>query len=423
MSYLVKFAIGIVEHNFLYYSLLCFILFLIQFFLVKKHIYSIFDPLFFFIGFNSFAWSTAFFSSEWNVFPILDISVMNLAFLLPALFIKPISMNSYHQALLLRLRAIDFQIFYTITIIMVLATLILWLFRGIPVLSDNPDQSKIMLYSGGFGIVRFIHMTTPVFCCLFSLLSLILNDNSTVKKMFLWFIIIISSFILVSTGSKSSILPLVFIFGFVSCLAPYNKKAKRMKTATYWLLLFTIIVVFIVFSLISKSTSFNVIFELFLIRMIAFGDAFYFWYHFHLESKMVQINLIYYLFEPLLSMLKLVQHPFPLGAELVSVATGDDLVSFGPNGQLPIVLALSIGYAKYFIIFLFGCCLFWLRSNLHRIVSKFGIFGMLLFSSSFFLLTNIYADISLLLSTIYAVIIIYFPLYVFLSLFKKKVEK
>jgi hypothetical protein len=418
MGYLVEFARLIISEQLYYYLALTLLFFITQFIIIRKHLYSIFDPLSFFIVFNSFAWATAILASS-DYIDMMDITIMNLAFFIPSVFIKPINLSVCQAALQLKTRRIDFQIFYIFFLIFILSTLLLWMVKGIPLFSGNPDRAKILIYQGGFGVVRYIHFVMPLFCILFSLYCLVYRNNDFFTKLTLWFIALFSIMVLLFSGSKSSLLPIVFVLGFLGVLDKKNPKAKKLNRLSYFVFFLAVVMMLVVFSIVSNSLNLELIFELFLIRMIAFGDTFYFWYQFEIKDKIGDVNLIYYLLSPLLEMLKITEHTHPLGAQLVTASTGEKLVTFGPNGQLPVLLSLASNYFKYPLSFMFGCIFFLLRKNMIVIVTKLGIMGVLLFSTVFFSLTYIYTDILLLLSKFYSAIVVFLIFYFVCSLLKK----
>ena len=190
MKYFLLFAQEIIDNYIAIYFALVFILFLAQYISVKKHIYSLLDPLFVFIFFNSFAWASVFVFSYSNhdFQPFYDITAMNICFVLPAFFVKPLSISKLNRVLNLRTRRFDFQVFYVFAFILFISTLVLWVMRGIPLFSGNPDRAKIMLYAGGFGLVRYIHFVTPLFCIFFSLFCLIYRKYGALKNLVLAFI-------------------------------------------------------------------------------------------------------------------------------------------------------------------------------------------------------------------------------------------
>lgn len=167
----------------------------------------------------------------------------------------------------------------------------------------------------------------------------------------------------------------------------------------------------VVLFIVSNQAGLDQILKLLMIRMIAFGDAFFFWYQYDLERKIESINLLIYLLSPLLAMFRIIEQEYPLGSQLVSAVTGEDLVSFGPNGQLPIVLSLVSPYVKYVLALIFGVIFFYIRNNIYILIKIFGLFGVLIFIGIFLNITYIYTDILLLLSMAYSSIIIFVFIY------------
>jgi len=224
--------------------------------------------------------------------------------------------------------------------------------------------------------------------------------------------------VMLSVGSKSSLLPVVFVFALVGNMDLKCRNAKLIIKLSRITMVCACFFVGVVLSIVSNHAGLDQIFKLFMIRMIAFGDAFYFWYQYDLDNKLESINLLSYLLSPLLSMFKIIDQEYPLGSQLVSAVTGEDLVSFGPNGQLPIVLSLVSPYTKYVISLMFGFIFFYIRNNIFIFIKKFGLFGMLVFISVFLNLTNIYTDVLALFSMFYSSIIIFSPIYLVMAFLK-----
>lgn len=413
MGLLVEFALSIIEKHMLLYLFFAILFFFVQLFLVKKHIYSVFDPLLFFIFFNGFSWATALMVSEINsnYSYFIDLSLFNICFLLPALFFNKFNPHKLHDAILNNTSKFDFQVLYTIFAILFISTLILWWARGAPILSDNPDRAKSDFYKGGFGVIRYIHFVTPLFCIFFSTYCLTYFKNNTLRKLFLVIIICFSIMVMMSIGSKSSLLPVVFAFTLVGNFDINNLNAKRIRKLSNIVMTFACLFIGVVLYIVSNQTGLDQILQLLMIRMIAFGDAFFFWYQYGLEEKIEPINLLFYLLSPLLAMFRIIEQEYPLGSRLVSAVTGEDLVSFGPNGQLPIVLSLVSPYFKYVLSLMFGFIFFYIRNNTYILIKLLGLFGVLIFTAVFFNLTYIYTDVLLLLSKVYSSFIIFVFIY------------
>ncbi|MCU8006054.1 MULTISPECIES: hypothetical protein [Shewanella] len=424
MGLLVDFARSIIDNHLWLYLNFSFFFFILQFLIVKKHLYSIFDPLVMFVFFNGFSWSTVLMVSyvNDNYFYLFDISVINLCFLIPALFFKKIDLHQLHSTILMRTKSFDFQVFYVFFFVLAFSTISLWLIRGVPLFSENPDRAKSVLYEEGFGIVRYIHFVIPLFCVFFSLFCITYLKNSIVRKIILVTILFFSILIMLSMGSKSSLLAVVLVCGLVGVTDFNNLNARFIRKVSYLIMILAIFFVFLVLFFVSGDNSILALLNLLMIRMIAFGDSFFFWYQYDLVKEMESINLIFYLLSPLLGMFRFIEQEFPLGSQLVSAVTGEDLVSFGPNGQLPIVISLVSSYFKYFLSVMFGFLFFFIRNNLYYLIQKLRVFGLVLFVGVFFDLTYIYTDILLLMSKIYSSVITFIIIYL-LMLFLRACSK
>ncbi|MGL6408935.1 hypothetical protein ACSZMR_01895 [Aeromonas veronii] len=177
---------------------------------------------------------------------------------------------------------------------------------------------------------------------------------------------------MISVGSKASLLPVVFVFALVGNFDINNQNAKRILKLSRVIMICACLFVGVVLFIVSNQAGLDQLLKLLMIRMIAFGDAFFFWYQYNLQEKIEPINLLIYLLSPLLSMFRIIEQEYPLGSQLVSSVTGEDLVSFGPNGQLPIVLSLVSPYVKYALSLMFGFIFFYIRNNSHILIKSVG---------------------------------------------------
>jgi hypothetical protein len=49
----------------------------------------------------------------------------------------------------------------TLFFLLVIPTLVLFWYRGVPILSENPSDAKVLFYANGFGAIRYFHFIIP----------------------------------------------------------------------------------------------------------------------------------------------------------------------------------------------------------------------------------------------------------------------
>lgn len=418
MNEFYEFSLRVFNENLLVFIIVSSIILLIHYLIVKRQTYSFLDPLSMFVVFNSFAMVTVFFVGYFkgDMIPFLDIIFFNLCFFLPGLIVKPIKFDKYRLALSHQLSQPEY-IFFTINaLIFIFSTILVWYVNGIPLFSENPSVAKVTIYQGGFGVVRYIHFVLPIYLTMYSFLYLILNIKKTTSLSYLFsmFVLVFCFLFFILSSAKTSILWSLFAFAFINEVYSNNKFYKRINKIKLLLFIFSIAIVFVILMLSDNNTGSDMLSRLstlFGVRMLASGDALFFWYNFDLATKMSSINIIEYLFSPIMGMFGLAEHEYSLGVIAMNVATGFPLGEFGPNGQLPLVLGLSFGPFRFFIACLSGFLFFYIRNNFYKVIIKFGGGGTILFTLVFFYGIYIYIDVIYFVSLIYVFLLIFVPIY------------
>ncbi len=421
MDSFIKFALDVMNDHMLMVIFLFVLFFFSKLLFLKKHIYSLFDPLFLFLVFNTCSLITVFFVCFYkdNFHGFYDFLIFDICFFLPAIFIKPINFRLYRASFSLVVNNDGYLFYKIIASIFIIPTFLLWFTRGVPLFAENVTDAKVLLYAGGFGVVRYIHFILPLYLFFVGVLFF-LDTNGNVKKSIIkkTFILILLMFVFLfflTSGSKSGIVPMLFCLAFANECYPESNKYFLIKKILILFLLIAIALVFVVlvFSGLQETGIIEAAFTALGIRLLASGDLFYFWYEFNLENTYTpNFNLTNYVFQPLFSMLGITSHEYPLGAIIMNEATGYPITSFGPNAQLPVVMALAWGPLKYLGAFFAGTSLFLLRYKSFYFMRKFGSGGAILFSLVFFYVSSIYTDVNYFLSMLYSFLILFAPLYI-----------
>ncbi|MGY3886189.1 hypothetical protein ACW5WY_11745 [Aeromonas aquatica] len=357
---------------------------LCHYLIIKKQTYSFLDPLCMFVCFNSFAMVTVFFVSVFrkDVTIFIDLAFFNFLFFLPGLLIKPIKLNQFRVALLSLRTQPEYMFFTFNAAIFIFSTIILWVVKGIPIFSEDPSYAKVAIYQNGFGIIRYIHFVLPIYLTMYSFMDLILSERkkTSISYMFSTFILLFCFVFFIFSSAKTSILWALFSFALINEVFSNNRYYKRINKIKLILFIFSIGIVFLILMLSDTRVGGDVLERLFVllgVRLLASGDALFFWYNFDLSEKMSSINILEYLFSPLMGMFGISSHEYSLGVSAMNVATGFPLGAFGPNAQLPLVLGLAFGPFRFFMAFFAGCLLFYFRNYTHLLIKKMGGGGQL----------------------------------------------
>lgn len=426
MNEFYEFTLRIFDENMSLFCMVVLVTLFCHYFFLRRQIYSIFDPLLMFVVFNSFAIVTVFFVSYFksNYSAFLDLLAFNFCFFSSCFIFKPINLKKYRHALSLQLNNAEYKFFVVNSIVFIMATCVLWLVRGVPMFSNNPSEAKVVLYQGGFGIVRYIHFILPIYLVFYSALCLLSQNNirkSIINKSFLIFVFMFSFAFFILSGAKVSFIWVILSLVFINECFPENKFYSKIQKLVVFLFILSIAMMFLIIFLSEQGFGAEVyekIIFLFGMRMLASGDALYFWYNFDLSNKMESINIVSYILSPLFGMFGISEHAYGLGVVAMNVATGHPLGEFGPNGQLPLVLGLSLDIVRFPGAFLFGLLFFYIRNHSYKLLILFRGGGNILFTLVFFSVIYIYIDIINIISTVYVFLLVFMPIYIFFNIVK-----
>jgi len=371
-------------------TFLFLLVFPIYCFLIRKQLFSWFDPLLIFVFFNSisvaFVVYLYFFMENikqeyfisyilcwigfvaginfggWKGLPKWDIKFFN----------KQKENYSQHYFLLI-------DIFMVISlIIMFFSNFSLLIVKGtLPIFSANPSEAKILLYTGGWGIVKRINFSLVNFVLAIPLIKLFHPGIkvSSNQKIFYITCLFMCVLILISMGSKSS---LVIILNILFALFLINKtygisiKDRLLTIKNIELILkyakrtFIIAVsfMFLIIILSGVETSSG---DSLITRLVASGDVFYFFYVFDIQGDFHYTALDYlpHFFNPLLGMFRLAEYEFGIGVYVLNYAIGlpmDADAVFGPNAQFPIEGLIYFGvYGAAVYAFIVGAIISFIR--------------------------------------------------------------
>lgn len=430
MDYFVNYVISL---NYISFFSVFMFIFLTSVYLMKKVIMNIFDPLLILLIFVSFSITFII-----NMYIDNMISINSSLFLIFSIFLFWLGYYLLHNLYLERHKIVLnlmvkkngnkhlLLITCILWLILMFSSLFLYIFKGIPLFSEDPSNAKVTLYENGFGIVKYFHMTLPTIIVLQIGFHLLGRKESFLLKRkvdFFIIIILITTFLIpVLSGSKSSLLFILGLFSIILFIRKDNdtKLYRRLYSIGLKFLLVAILYMTLIIVLTPVSSE-NPLFNL-ILRLLASGDTYYFYYGYQLEDNKVYSekfidDFFEYLISPLLGMIGLIKHDYPLGSYLMYYSTNYPLGSFGPNALLPVLA--DIYFKKYFALFFMffmGLFLAFLRIYSIFILFKFKNIGTFIY---FFLWSNslvLFLDINLFISQIYVFFIIILPVLIFIEI-------
>lgn len=422
-----EFVAFILQIDIFRYISLALCLFFLHLLILRNVVFNIFDPLVVFCLFNSLAIS---------VVGELDLSEGRTDRLLYLLFfsafflwgITRFNLDGKKEELfyLCKTCLSGTSFFYSVLFwLLFISSSIFWCVRGIPIFSDNPSDAKVLLYQGGFGIVRYIQTIVPPLICFYAIFQLCFSDkpNNLYDRICLCSYIIFSCFVGVLSGAKSSLIFLVYIFSYVMWFTPIQSNLYRKMRRTVILLLGLIVVISIYVLFLSNADGDpSKVFVSFAVRLAAGGDAYFLWFNYNLDQTLSRFDIVdflKYLANPMLSMLGLVEPDYPLGAIVLNESVGFPLSSFGPNSSLPIVSSYFASGGEFFLAAFFGVLMGWCRIYALHFLRRWGGggagLGVFLWMSS----TSIFIDVNYFAAQLTAFLFVILPVYIVIRLFRQ----
>ncbi|GAA4327284.1 hypothetical protein GCM10023149_30610 [Mucilaginibacter gynuensis] len=419
------FGLLLYDNLYLYLGILAVSLFL-YFILFKKNYISFLDPLIFNLIYSVFGFSVVVFlyatqSIELKYF--ISYLLTQAAFFIGLFFFKPLTRNSIvsgtnvktyfeYESMLIKL------LFMLTSVTYIFVQLLSYKLVGIPLFLE----SRLGAYadSGGLGILgRVLDVLRPATAFLLVYLLLEVKKGAGFKfYLFVYTVFLLLSFAL--SGSKSLFMSLGFVLFIYLILNAQKLKRYFFNLRKYERyiiaggLSFAFIVIFA--QLKSSDTGEGNSLNIFLYRLVASGDTYYFSYP---NNNIETINGSKYflaLFGDIFSTLRIVPRdyqPEVLGVQLFHIYTDADLIA-GPNARHNVFGYIYYGmYGSIIFSFLIGFSLGFLRNKLFFSLKK-NVIGQLLFMFLYINLCFIETDPPVAMTGIENVLLI-FPVFLILA--------
>ena len=352
---------------------------LITYVLMRKHIYSIFDPLFFGMILAVCGYSTVFYLYHFdliNDYYFYSFIFTQFFFFIGFLLNKPISMMDYSQYNLVLSKnnkiTPAFFIYIISSVLFIFSQLFVYYASGIPVLME----SRLAMYSGGsgYGIFSRIIYVTSIISLSFSVFRLLLMRNRLSSNLYDYFIIFFSLIVAALSGSKAGILLListVFITLFFGRKISFNEKIeKKFQKNSLSLLILLIPISFLTIYAQLGFESVNEILISLALRFIHSGDIFFMSYPndvlMHLNTN---DNGFLAFFRGVFGALRLSSWenlPVNLGLQVFWYHYDTDLIS-GPNARHNVFGLFYFGFiGSLFFSFILGYVFGFVRNRLYK---------------------------------------------------------
>lgn len=345
-------------------------IFLLLYLLMRKYIFSFFDPLCFFLITQAFSVELAFIIIQDPNYLLNFLCcqlIFYVGFLSAAKKIKAFDFKDFQGIEFNPLTYSSLKIFVWLGFVVAgLLNLYLISKKGIALFADDPSAAKTENFSeGGLGIIRRINWGILYVIILSSLFLYMINR----KLVYLLITLMLLGILLIS-GSKGALLYFVFLIPLLRLLKPLfgTKMLAKLNRAKYIILILSLILTIIILIAGSSDKSGELAFYNLTTRFLFFGDAILYYYNPYAVKFFSQYHPVDYLideFNSLFGFFRLVPYNIPLGFKLVSFQQGVDSVLFGPN--VPYYIKGYIYFGKWGVLaysWLVGWTVGFVRSKL-----------------------------------------------------------
>jgi len=378
--------------------------------IIKKTVYSIFDPillgLIFAILANTiplFLYFTDYISTEKFAYLVLSESLFWIGY-----FIFAKKQIHFSQYSIINDGQIGYRLFWIFFWLNIITHLLTYTLFGIPLLAE----SRLSTYtnSGGWGILKHI-LNFSSFYILVYVFYLYFNKP---KYTILLVLVLLTSLIFaILSGSKSSILVIFFAFFIYKYF--YEKSdisVKFIRKILPFIVLFPILIIGIGHE--NGSSFFDAVTSFFF-RLLSSGDV----YWMSLPNDVIdKINIqdpLTFLFSRILGPFRIIDSatiPPPIGAQLYWINYPlEQGIMKGPNTRLPVLSWVLFRWLGLFFSFVFGVFCAWWRTRITQHLPH-GIITVILYGYIYLSFTAFFTDPLLGSSSIFSICISFFLIYI-----------
>jgi oligosaccharide repeat unit polymerase len=428
----------IAEMNMGVYLPLMFLVLILQIIASKKILFAWFDPISIYLFMNSFGLAFVMYlwiDKEISLEDLISFSI-STGFLFVGMNLgnKQINLKGENIQLVIQESNINSRykysrhlyifIFISLIILFIANLFLIAIFGTLPFLSSDVDAAKVAARGPGLGIIYRINgallptSLAIVSCKLFNPLTQLRKNESLI----LYCCLIILVFLLISSGDKSSVLTianiLAYLFLFNTTLK--SDKAKIIPRIIFFFLSLGIVIVILTFSKAALAGNYVNIENGLLVRFVAAGESFYYFYKYNLIKTMSLTPLDYIIdsLNPFLSLLKIGTYKDALGSRMITEAIGLDVGKFGTNPQYQVEGAIYFGtIGSFFYSILVGYSLTRIRNLLlEKVIRNPNQLNLVVYCLISHHLLSLLVDSTFLYVTIYSIIIIALPIFILISI-------
>ncbi|WP_406682294.1 O-antigen polymerase [Escherichia coli] len=394
--------------------------------IMRKHVYSIYDPMFFFLILAASGYSVVYFLyylgmlSSYYFFMFL---LTQWVFFVGWKLNRPIRVTEYKKDF-----KIDgaFSVFYYLTsLFFVISQLVVYRYKGIPLFAE----SRLEFFSGGdgFGIFNRIIIVTSTISLSIALFRIIYLRRRLGQKFYDLFFVLFYLAVQVLSGSKSGLLVIAFIYGLTTLYAQrFNlsrHNEKRIKKYIFLLVVLAIPIALITIYIQSMAVYGTVDISFLLIglmmRFVNTGDIFFMaWPNDFLNGVLSSEHGFLSLFKDFLGALRLIPQdelPVHMGLVIFDSMYNTDVMS-GPNARHNVFGLFYFGAIGGTIYsFILGWLVGFLRNKVYYISGN-GVFGLAIYVSLAYYATFIEQDFSGMAMMYYFSFSILFPVLYLITL-------
>ena len=410
---------------------------IIVFIFLKKHIYSIFDPLFFMMILGTCAYSTVFYLYHFNFindYYFYSFIFTQLLFFIGFILNKPITKKDFancNKVFITHKATPAIFIYMFSSFLFVITQLIVYYVSGIPLLM----ASRLEIFTGGSGyefLGRIIYVTS-IISLSFAIYRILFIRKKIIHHLWDYFIIVFSLLVAVLSGGKAAILSIIFIMFLTTFFSRKitNDTYIIKKINKIGIIFFLMAVPASLFTIYVQSglENINEIVISLALRFIHTGDIFFMSLPYDVLNQLnINANGFEALFKSILGAFRIVEWsdlPINLGLQVFGYHHDTDLIT-GPNARHNIFGLFYFGFwGSMLFSFLLGFIFGFVRNTLYKKLkpteSNMIIYTLLVMSINY-----IGQDPSgQALDYLFSTLLIYFPLYtISIILFKlSKVKK
>jgi hypothetical protein len=395
-------------------------------FLMRNHIYSIYEPMFFFLFLAASGYSVVYFlyyMGKISDYYMIMFAITQILFFIGWKINKPVRPNANQEKFIYDGNA---GVLYTITSIsFVVSQLIVYFYKGIPLFTDS--RLEIFSGGGGFGIFNRIITVSSTISLSIVLFRMIYIQRTSLQKLYDALFVLFYLCTQVLSGSKAGLLTIVFIYGITlfysqRFILPRHKE-RVIKKFIVWIIVFAIPVAFITIYVQSLAV-YGVVDIWFMVvgllmRFVNTGDIFFMaWPHDFIATVISSDHGFLALFKDFLGAVRL--YPQELLPKHIGLAIFDGMYNSGamsgPNARHNVFGLFyfgPIGSAMY--SFMLGFLVGFIRNKLYYKTGR-GIFGLALYVSLAYYATYIEQDFSGMAMMYFLSFVILYPIFCLASL-------